>query len=104
MPDLYDGLREFNQDKNVQELKSHMIIDHEILVIPFDNWRVWIYYSVDENGEMHWEQSIRTPGPGHPETLKYYGPKNKGESNDVLPNRSSTPEPETSGENPGYGG
>jgi len=104
MPDLIDDIRTTNENPDVQNVLAHFVTDHKKLVIPFHNWNVTLFYSEDEDGKRHWEQSIRTPGPGHPETLKYYGPKNKGESNDVLPNRSSTPEPETSGENPGYGG
>ena len=106
MPDLIDDIRTTNENPDVQNVLAHMAPDKDYkkLAIPFHNWNVTIFYSEDENGNKHWEQSLRSPGPGHPETLKYYGPKNKGEANDVLPERSSTSKPAPSRENPGYAG
>jgi len=106
MPDLIDDIRTTNENPDVQNVLAHMAPDKDYkkLVIPFHNWNVTIFYSEDENGKRHWEQSIRTPGPGNSETLKHSGYIEQKEPNDVLPNRSSTSEPETSRENPGYGG
>ena len=97
MPDLIDDIRTMNARENVKLILAHMAPDKDYkkLLIPFDNWNVTIFYSEDEDGKRHWEQSIRSPGPGN-STI--------GESNDVLPNRSSTPEPGTSRANPGDGG
>lgn len=97
MPDLIDDIRTINAREDVKLILAHMAPDKDYkkLVIPFDNWNVTIFYSEDEDGKRHWEQSLRSPGPGKSET---------GEANDVLPNRSSTPESKISGENPGYAG
>ena len=106
MPDLIDEIRTMNAREDVKLILSHMAPDKDYkkLAIPFDNWNVTIFYSEDENGKRHWEQSIRSPGAGNREICLYADQENKGEANDVLPNRSSTPESETSRENPGYAG
>lgn len=106
MPDLIDDIRTTNENPDVQNVLAHMAPGkgYKKLVIPFHNWNVTIFYSEDENGKRHWEQSIRSPGAGSREICLYADQENKGKSNDVLPNRSSTPEPEISRENPGYGG
>jgi hypothetical protein len=95
MPDLIDDIRTMNAREDVKYILAHMAPDKDYkkLVIPFDNWNVVIFYSEDEDGKKRWEQSIRTPGRGNSKI---------GEANDVLPNRSSTPEPETSGADPGH--
>ena len=106
MPDLIDDIRTINENPDVQNVLAHMAPDKDYkkLVIPFDNWNVTIFYSEDEDGKRHWEQSIRSPDAGSRKICLYADQENKGEANDVLPNRSSTSKPSPSRENPGYGG